>query len=226
MKKDLKPSHMKKTIVSLLILALIAGGGFAIYSYIVANNEIISDEASPLDSTPLTNQEDEENIENETATNDETTNNEQEKISRGPMFEEMTDHLEEMEKEDFMEETEKMINEEMEKEEEMPAGPQLIAQGDFIAAAHEVEGEALLIEGEETIIRFENFESINGPNLHIYLATDIEATDYIDLGEIKATKGNVNYSVPAETDLEKYNHVLVWCVPFAVNFSYAKLENL
>jgi len=46
----------------------------------------------------------------------------------------------------------------------------------------------------------------------------------IDLGEIKATKGNVNYDIPEGTDLEKYNKVLVWCVPFRVLFSYSDLN--
>jgi hypothetical protein len=73
-------------------------------------------------------------------------------------------------------------------------------------------------------LRFENFETINGPKLHIYLASDLSADDYIDLGEIKATKGNVNYEIPDGTDLEKYNKVLVWCRPFKVLFSYSELE--
>jgi hypothetical protein len=54
------------------------------------------------------------------------------------------------------------------------------------------------------------------------LATDRSASDYIDLGKIKATKGNVNYGIPSDVDLEKYDTVLVWCVPFEVLFSYAE----
>lgn len=101
----------------------------------------------------------------------------------------------------------------------------IIYQGDFTPSAHEVEGIAKVIEenGEKTL-RFENFETINGPNLHIYLASDLDVNDYVDLGEIKATKGNVNYEIPENTDLEKYNKVVVWCVPFKVLFSYAELE--
>ena len=69
------------------------------------------------------------------------------------------------------------------------------------------------------------YETINGPNLHIYLSADLEANDYIDLGKIKATKGNVNYMVDHSIDTEKYNKVLVWCVPFQVLFSYAELTS-
>jgi len=99
------------------------------------------------------------------------------------------------------------------------------AMGDFKASAHEVEGKALLIQtNEKTILRFEDFETINGPKLHIYLSSDLGDEDFIDLGEIKATKGNVNYEIPSDVDVKKYNKVLVWCVPFSVLFSYAELQ--
>ena len=91
--------------------------------------------------------------------------------------------------------------------------------------AHEVAGKALLISsGGGKILRFEDFETVNGPNLHIYLSTDLGDDDYIDLGEIRATKGNVNYEIDPAIDIQKYNKVLVWCVPFRVLFSYAELK--
>ena len=101
----------------------------------------------------------------------------------------------------------------------------IVAHSLFTADAHDVMGTALLIEDNgKKILRFENFETINGPNLHIYLSANLDATDFIDLGKIKATKGNVNYEVPSHVDTTKYNNVLVWCVPFRVLFSYAELH--
>ncbi len=73
------------------------------------------------------------------------------------------------------------------------------------------------------IVRFEDFETINGPDLRIYLSTELGDSDFIELGKIKATKGNVNYNIPEGTDLTKYNKVLVWCKAFSVLFSYAEL---
>ncbi len=103
--------------------------------------------------------------------------------------------------------------------------PGVLASGDFIASAHEVQGRVLLIEsGGKKIIRFEDFETINGPDLRIYLSADTTNNDFIDLGEIKATKGNVNYDIPTGTDTEKYNNVLVWCRAFRVLFSHADLS--
>lgn len=97
-------------------------------------------------------------------------------------------------------------------------------EGSFVDGAHEVSGKALVIEnGNNKLLRFENFETLNGPDLRIYLATDNMASDFVDLGVLKATKGEVNYEIPAGTDTEKYSTVLVWCRAFSVNFGSAQL---
>ena len=128
------------------------------------------------------------------------------------------------EKEQFQQEVDQakekviIVNDEME-------GASLLAQGEFKPRAHDVKGKALLIrKGDSTVLRFEDFETINGPDLHIWLASSLGKDDHIDLGPIKATKGNVNYDVPADADTGKYNKALVWCVTFGVLFSYAELE--
>ena len=113
----------------------------------------------------------------------------------------------------------------IESSDSMPNNAQILAQGIFIPSAHEVKGKALVIsENNKKILRFEDFETINGPDLHIYLSSDLESKDSIDLGSIKATKGNVNYEIPEGIDTEKYNKVLIWCVPFKVLFSHAELN--
>lgn len=106
-----------------------------------------------------------------------------------------------------------------------PAGPRLLAQANLIPRAHEVQGRALLIEADgKKILRFEDLETLDGPNLHVFLAADLGNADSIDLGRRKATEGNVNYELPANIDTNKYNKVLYWCVPFHVLFSYAELQ--
>ncbi len=91
---------------------------------------------------------------------------------------------------------------------------------------HNANGDAYAIPLEDgsTILRLENFAATNGPDLHIYLATDKRATDYIDLGKLKANKGNQNYGIPEGTDLETYSNVLIWCEPFRVLFGSAELS--
>jgi electron transfer DM13 len=73
------------------------------------------------------------------------------------------------------------------------------------------------------ILRLENFKSTNGPNVHVYLSTDKRATDYVDLGKLKANNGNQNYNIPTGTDIRKHNIVLIWCKDFSVLFGSAVL---
>ena len=113
----------------------------------------------------------------------------------------------------------------VEKNENLGLNSEILSEGIFKPNAHEVKGKSVLIKDEgKNILRFENFETINGPDLHIYLASDLDGKDYVDLGAIKATKGNINYDIPDGVDTNKYNKVLIWCVPFKVLFSYAELS--
>lgn len=79
------------------------------------------------------------------------------------------------------------------------------------------------LEDGSSVLRLEDFYSTNGPGLRVYLATDTKATDYVSLGDLKANRGNQNYEIPHDTNLEKYNHVLIWCEPFSVLFGSAEL---
>ena len=102
--------------------------------------------------------------------------------------------------------------------------------GYFIGAGdgfHNAEGLAkvILLDGSgRTILRLENFKSTNGPNVHLYLATDKAASNFIDLGRLKANNGNQNYNIPVGIDLAKYNMALIWCMDFSVLFGSAQLK--
>lgn len=90
---------------------------------------------------------------------------------------------------------------------------------------HPASGTVRIIESEEqTFIRFEDFETLNGPQLHLYLSKDLEATEYVDLGPIRGTEGNINYEIPEDVDLSEYPYVMHWCVPFGVLFNYANIS--
>jgi len=81
---------------------------------------------------------------------------------------------------------------------------------------HNVDGNVKVVSLTDgsRILRLENFKSTNGPNVHVYLSTDKRATDYVDLGKLKANNGNQNYDIPAGTDIRKHNIVLIWCKDF------------
>ncbi len=139
-----------------------------------------------------------------------------------------------MEEESMMEEKETMKettmeDKEMVMEETMEVVPMSYA-GTFIGVGdgiHDAQGDAYTIPLEDgsNVLRLENFQSTNGPDLFVYLATDDNASEFINLGDLKANKGNQNYEIPDDVDLEKYNKVLIWCKSFGVLFGSAELSS-
>ena len=127
-----------------------------------------------------------------------------------------------MEKE-MMEEEVMMEKEMMEEEVLMSYSGIFVGVGDGI---HDAQGDVYTIplENNSNILRLENFKSTNGPDLYVYLSTDNEATEFINLGELKANNGNQNYNIPEDVNLGKYNKVLIWCKAFSVLFGSAELS--
>ena len=100
--------------------------------------------------------------------------------------------------------------------------------GSFVGVGdgiHNAEGIAKVIPLQDgsNILRLENLQVTNGPDLYVYLATDKSASEFVSLGKLKANNGNQNYNIPSETDLTKYDTVLIWCRPFSVLFGSAEL---
>ena len=92
---------------------------------------------------------------------------------------------------------------------------------------HNAEGYAkiLTLSDGSQILRLEDFRSTNGPDVHLYLSTDKQASDFVDLGRLKANNGDQNYQIPIDTDFNKYKYVLIWCQPFSVLFGSAQLSS-
>lgn len=102
--------------------------------------------------------------------------------------------------------------------------------GNFAGAGdgiHNAEGAAKVIylEDGSDVLRLEDLKVTNGPDLYVYLATDKQASDFVNLGRLKANNGNQNYDIPEGTDLSKYDTVLVWCKQFSVLFGSAELTS-
>ena len=116
--------------------------------------------------------------------------------------------------------------------EELPI--QVISTGMFRDADnfHRGSGTATInnVSGD-LVLRFEDFNVTNGPQLHVRLYegedpqvhSDLGA--YRDLGPLKGNRGNQNYDIPADIDLDRYNSVVIYCVPFSVIFSVAPLSD-
>ena len=129
---------------------------------------------------------------------------------------------------DTMMEEEMMKDDTMMEEEMMESIPMSYA-GSFVGVGdgvHDAQGNAYTIplEDASNVLRLENFKSTNGPDLYVYLSTDKNASDFVNLGVLKASNGNQNYEIPDDTDLSKYNKVLIWCKAFGVLFGSAELS--
>jgi hypothetical protein len=102
--------------------------------------------------------------------------------------------------------------------------------GNFVGAGdgfHNVEGVAKVIplSDGKTFLRVENLKATNGPDLYVYLSTDVNTSDIVNLGRLKGNIGNQNYEIPTGTDLSKYDTVLIWCKAFSTLFGSARLSS-
>src|SRR5205807_7795885 len=101
---------------------------------------------------------------------------------------------------------------------------QAIASGNFHGVAHKGVGQATvyqLADGKR-VLRFTNFETSNGPDVHVYLVATKDASDsetvkhagFVEVGALKGNIGDQNYELPSHVDLNKYSAVTIWCRRF------------
>jgi hypothetical protein len=109
-----------------------------------------------------------------------------------------------------------------------------VASGSFRSLEHETTGTARLIrlaDGSH-ILRFENLDTSNGPDLRVYLSelpANLGLRDYgeryLELGHgLKGNRGDQNYVIPKGTDVTKFKSAVIWCVRFKVGFGVAPLN--
>ena len=111
-----------------------------------------------------------------------------------------------------------------------------LASGPFHSIAHETKGTAAVYQDANgsRILRFSDFSTSNGPDVHVYLvaadnaydAATVEQAGFIDLGNIKGNIGDQDYALGRDVDLSKYRAVSVWCKRFSVNFGTAPLNTI
>lgn len=112
--------------------------------------------------------------------------------------------------------------------------PVALRTGEFVDADsfHKGAGTATIYDLPDggRVLRLEDFEVTNGPDLHVLLAIGEQPTgrndigEYVDLGKLKGNLGNQNYEIPADVDISQYQSVVIYCEPFHVVFSTATLN--
>lgn len=126
-----------------------------------------------------------------------------------------------------------------EDEQEMPTmiGAEIAASGEFmrINPIRWARGTATIFEtpdGNTRILRLEDFESAQGPDLHVVLSAspnpvsqpEVELNDLkLDLGILQGNVGSQNYDIPLDVDLNQYNSVVIYSESLKMVFSAAPL---
>lgn len=116
------------------------------------------------------------------------------------------------------------------------ASSKVLLTGRFISHEHQTAGTVRILELADgsRVLRLENFETSNGPDLEVWLsdAAVLEGQagwfladdgDYVSLGKLKGNKGDQNYVIPPELDLTRFSSLSIWCVRFSVSFGAAQL---
>lgn len=117
--------------------------------------------------------------------------------------------------------------------EDKAADPKVLASGSFSSLEHETTGNASIVEIADgrRFLRLEDLSTSNGPDLRVYLS-EVPASDdwyaygerYVDLGELKANRGDQNYEIPKGLDLSRFESAVIWCRRFTVGFGVAGLS--
>ena len=114
--------------------------------------------------------------------------------------------------------------------------PEAILRGQFEDAdrSHRGAGVATVyrLENGDHVLRFQGFRVTNGPDLRVLLSShpkptsraDLEAAGYVELGRLKGNVGDQDYPIPSEVELGDQRTVVIYCSPFHVVFSVARLE--
>jgi Electron transfer DM13 len=74
------------------------------------------------------------------------------------------------------------------------------------------------------VLELKDFQTSNGPDLHVYLSQEEQPINFIDLGKLKSTNGNQLYNIPAGTDFATYKYALIHCQQFNHLFGSTLLE--
>ncbi|MEP6845931.1 MAG: DM13 domain-containing protein [Panacibacter sp.] len=106
-----------------------------------------------------------------------------------------------------------------------PQSSSVLSQGTFMNGVHNTSGTVkVVLEGSAKKLVMEKFQTEAGPDLKVYLSNDLNASSFVNLGDLKSTNGNLVYGINNSTDLSSYKYTLIWCEQFAVGFGSAELK--
>lgn len=98
--------------------------------------------------------------------------------------------------------------------------------GDFISGRYgTVSGKAEVYQKLNAFqVKLADFNSSNGPALHVYVSKESTPVNYIDLGPLRSTNGNQLYDVNVPADFATYKYISIHCVAYNHLFGSALLQ--
>ena len=102
----------------------------------------------------------------------------------------------------------------------------LLKQGAFSGnMSYAVSGAAKLYEYKsKKYLYLENYNGSSGPDLRVYISTNLQASQFVSLGKIQANSGNQVYLITSPPDFNTHNKILIWCQQFSVLFGSSSLN--
>lgn len=107
------------------------------------------------------------------------------------------------------------------------SGPTVTHTNTFEKVDYDVSGSYQIIENDgNAILRIEDLDITNGPDLHFVLSNTNQAwgnSDYVNIAPLPGNKGSYNVPLPEGVDPSAYEYLLIHCVQFAHTFASANL---
>lgn len=82
----------------------------------------------------------------------------------------------------------------------------------------------IYLKDNQHILALENFNSSNGPDLHVYISKEVQPVNYIDLGRLQSVTGNQQYRVAGVINFSEYKYALIHCQRYNHLFGSAELK--
>lgn len=83
---------------------------------------------------------------------------------------------------------------------------------------------SVLRSPEEVLVQFKNFSEKYGDGSRLYLAKDLEAKSFIDLGPARLNYGVLLYDIPLDTDTSVYRYIGIFSTSSNKFSYYVKLQ--
>ncbi len=109
-----------------------------------------------------------------------------------------------------------------------PRRNRTVAAGRVESLAHDGSGRAQVIALAEggRVLTLTDFDIDPGPQVVVRLVAgdDPAGADHVVLGDLKGSRGDQQYRLPAGTRLERHRTVVFWCIPFSQARARARLD--